>query len=402
MEKKQGVPRRDFLRKSVLGATGAVLVKATADAAPKGKAPEDRKIITRTLGRTGLQLPVISMGVMRADNPGLVKGALDNGMVLLDTAHVYQGGKNEVMVGNVIKDYPRESYVIATKVVPPGVEKRNKGLPTKDTKPEEFREMFETSLKRLQLDYVDILYMHAVYRPELVQYKPLMDEMVRLKKEGKVRFLGVSTHRNEPEVIRAAIEAEIYDVVLTAYNFRQEHIEEMHKAFEEAAAAGVGIVAMKTMAGGYFDRERQHPINTKAALKWALQNPHVCTAIPGFTTFEQLQEDVEVLSDITLTEDEQKDLQPGPLAGLYCDGCTACEEMCRHALPLPDLMRAYMYTYGYRETRKAQDLVAQLGVDTSACSECNTCTVQCIKGFDVAERVADVTRITAVPGEFLA
>ena len=78
---------------------------------------------------------------------------------------------------------------------------------------------------------------------------------------------------------------------------------------EKASKAGIGIVAMKTQAGVYWDEEKQNKINMKAALKWALQSPHVHTSIPGFATFDQLNEDLEVMSDITLTDKDKKDLR---------------------------------------------------------------------------------------------
>ena len=70
--------------------------------------------------------------------------------------------------------------------------------------------------------------------------------MTKLKKEGRVKHLGISTHSNEPEVIRAAVKSGVYEVVLTAYNFRQPHVADVEKAMAEAAKAGLGIVAMKT------------------------------------------------------------------------------------------------------------------------------------------------------------
>ena len=76
--------------------------------------------------------------------------------------------------------------------------------------------------------------------------------------------MGVSTHQNEPAVIRAAVEEKIYDVILTAYNFRQPHWKEVKQAIAYAAQEGLGIVGMKVLAGAYWDRERKQPINAKA------------------------------------------------------------------------------------------------------------------------------------------
>jgi uncharacterized protein len=231
----------------------------------------------------------------------------------------------------------------------------------------------------------------------------MLEALTRAKKSGKTRFIGLSTHRNEPEVIRAAVEAKVYDIVLTAYNFRQDHRDEVRKAIAEAAAAGVGIVAMKTQAGAYWDKEKQEPINMRAALKWALNDTHVTTAIPGFTTFDQLKEDLSVWSDLTMTDQEIRDLRLGEqVAGLYCQQCGACESGCARNLPIPSLMRGYMYAYGYRNLQAARDLVGSLEVAGNPCGSCASCSAVCAKGFDLRDRVSDIARLKAVPADFFA
>ena len=151
--------------------------------------------------------------------------------------------------------------MIATKVAGEPVDPKT-GLFTEEAKAGPFLEKFEISLKRLGLGYVDILYLHSAVRREAIAYEPYLTAMENLKKEGKTRFIGVSTHRNEPEVIQAAIDSKVYDVVLTAYNFRQPHLAEMKKTMADAAKSGLGIVGMKTQAGVYWDRERQHQVTT--------------------------------------------------------------------------------------------------------------------------------------------
>ncbi len=117
------------------------------------------EMITRTLGKTGLELPILSMGVMRADTPNIVKAAYDSGVKLFDTAHGYQRGKNEEMLGEFFKDRPRDSFTIATKVIPPGINRKTGELGPEFTK-EGFLEMANLSLERLQMDHVDIFYHH--------------------------------------------------------------------------------------------------------------------------------------------------------------------------------------------------------------------------------------------------
>ena len=398
--------RRDFLKKTAAGIVGAAIAPSLfseARAGAPGAEKKERKFVRRKLGKTGLDLPVVSMGVMNADNPELVRAALDAGIVHFDTAHYYQRGRNEEMIGQVVKGRPRESFVIGTKVLGSPIDSKT-GLYKAEATEGPFIEKLETSLKRLGLDHVEILYLHNVVAKGGALHEPYLNAFAKLKTEGKIRFAGVSTHMNEPEVIRAAAGSGVYDVILTAYNFRQPHAAEVEKAMAEAAKAGLGIVAMKTQAGAYWDKERRHPINMKAALKWALRNDYVHTAIPGFTTFDQLELDLTVMEDLTLTPAEEIDLKEDSQmgrSGLYCDQCGKCAPLCPHGLDIPSLMRSYMYAYGYRNLAAAKDVFESAGIGEIPCGSCTACPVECTMHFDVRERAAAIARIRHVADDFI-
>ena len=155
------VDRRKILKKGTAGIDCFSFVPHLLSKSKQEKEKKDSKIIYRTLGKTGFRLPIISMGVMNASNPHLVRAALDSGIIHLDTAWYYQRGRNEEMIGEVVKDMPRDSYVIATKTWEP--RDRDTGLFPKDATADTFNEKFETSLNRLGLYYVDILYLHNIY-----------------------------------------------------------------------------------------------------------------------------------------------------------------------------------------------------------------------------------------------
>jgi len=396
--------RRGFLKSSVLGATGLVIGQKAFAGTPNRSnldSKEELKIIYRTLGKTGIKLPIVSMGVMNSDNPNLVRAALDKGITHLDTAHTYMRGRNEEMLGVVLKDYPRDSYTIATKIHPAGQDRRTGLYNADEFTQESYMEMFNLSMERLGLDYVDILFHHGVSSLEGMFFEPLVDIMNEIKKSGRARFIGVSTHSNEAAVLEAAAECGFIDVVLTSYNFTM-NVEEMNAAIDKAADAGLGIIAMKTMAGGYLDRERTRPVKAPAALKWALQNPKVHTSIPGFTTFDQLDESFAIMENPELTDEEKSYIEDNKqLAFLFCTGCQNCLNQCSKNLPIPDFMRAYMYTYGYNNLEKAYRLLTDLDLSNDACSGCNTCTVTCSKNIDVASRIKDISRLVDVPEEFL-
>jgi len=144
-------------------------------------------------------------------------------------------------------------------------------------------------------------------------------------------------------------------------------------------------------------------VRPKAALKWARLDTNVHTAIPGFTTFDQMQLDLSVMEDLALTKEEQEDLNlQGSIPGLYCLGCETCTGQCPKGLPIPDIMRAYMYTYGHRNLGAAQDLLLSLDVPSDPCRDCQDCPVKCARGFDVADRISDVIRLKDVPTSFFA
>jgi predicted aldo/keto reductase-like oxidoreductase len=398
---KKMIGRRDFMKSSLAGFGGLFFLSSkdikqeVRVVEPKGK---ERKFVYRTLGKTGLKLPVINMGVMNTNNPNLVRAALDSGVVMLDTAQAYQRGQNEGMIGEVLKGRPRDSYVLATKARLPS--NQTTGLYTEDATEDAFLKKVDLSLKNLGLDYVDIYYHHNVWKRESALYEPILKALEKVKKQGKARFVGITTHMNEPEVVQAAIDSKFYDVILTAYNFQQKHHARVKDAIARATQAGIGIVVMKAIRGG----SRQTPTvkNAAAALKWVLQSPHAHTIVPGYVTFEEMHVALSVMEDLALSDSEKKDLQKeASLPGLYCQGCRQCLGQCSEHLPIPDLMRAYMYTYDYRNLTHAQDLVLSLNLPNRVCEDCSQCSVKCSIGFDVPGKIRDVIRIREVPSEFI-
>jgi hypothetical protein len=127
MKSTERMGRRNFVKTGISGLAGATILPSFLKSKEaKGISGPTKKdgFIYRKLGNTGLELPIVSMGVMNADNPNLVAAALDAGIIHLDTAHGYQRGKNEEMIGKVVKNRKRDSFVVATKVA----------YPTKDPK----------------------------------------------------------------------------------------------------------------------------------------------------------------------------------------------------------------------------------------------------------------------------
>jgi predicted aldo/keto reductase-like oxidoreductase len=398
--KTDGLNRREFLTRTAVAGACATGFGASLLGAEE---PLEPKIVSRTLGRSGLKIPVISFGVMNSDNPDLLRRALDLGVTHFDTAHGYLRGNSEKVIGRVLEERgQRDRVFVGTKMkfARDGANHvfRTEGSAREPGATEEnlFKQL-DISLGRLRSDYVDILYLHNCSGPKMITFEPLMNAMVKAREAGKARFLGVSTHRDEANVIRAAVDAEIYDVVLTAYNFMQDHRDEVRAANAYAADHGVGIVAMKTQGGRRVNQNSDIEVNHRAALKWVFSDPNVCTAIPGVTTFDQLDLDFSVMADLELTDGERRELKlasmlPGPV---FCQGCGSCLPSCPARVEVPELMRAYMYAEGYGNLYEASNTLAVLaanrGIDV--CRSCQACTASCTRGIDIGSRVAKLARI---------
>ncbi len=402
----RGRGRRAFLKGGMAGLAGAAFLPALlkGDSRETGiQAGQKAKQLLRPLGKTGIKLPIISIGAASYE-ASLYKAALDRGVVHIDTSQYYYNGRHEAMIGEVLKGRPRDSFVVAMSVL------LGNGAPGsyatfKKEDAARLPDQCNLSLKRLGLDHVDIFYVAATGSRATALDEPLLAGLQKIRTSGRARFIGVATHTGQTQVLRAAAEAGIHDVVLTVLNFRMGNKVEVKAAIAEASKAGVGVIVMKPMAGAFWDRERKQPINGRAALKWVLQDESVTTTVPGITTLDQLEADLSIMADPVLTDQEKADLKleagDSGTEGLFCAGCGSCLEQCPAGLEIPTLMRSYMYAYGYRDLGKARGALDQAEFAVLPCADCGTCRVRCAMGFDVKERAEDIVRLRTVPEEFL-
>jgi predicted aldo/keto reductase-like oxidoreductase len=176
---------------------------------------------------------------------------------------------------------------------------------------------------------------------------------------------------------------------MAAYNIRQKDLLQVKKAIAEAARNGLGVVAIKTIRGEIETGEEI--VNAAASLKWVLQDSNVHATIPAFSNIEELAVDLSVMENLELTETENRYLKRiNSTSGLYCQGCGRCLQQCYAGLPIPDLMRAYMYTYGYRQPALAQSLISTLALTDKGCADCSLCTVTCTNGCNISEKISDL------------
>ncbi len=398
MNNKQS--RRDFLiRSGQLIASAGLLNMQGPSLWARPHAPRaESNVITRALGKTGLTVPIVSLGFMNADNPGLIRRAYEVGVRHFDTAAAYQRGRNEEMVGSMIQEMDvRSSVIVSTKV---WLRDQVRDPKARDL----FRQSFENSLKRLRMDRVDILYYHLVDTLEDLRAEGPLQALAELKKEGKARSIGFSTHRASL-VLPEAAKSGFFDVALVAFNYTMASDQMLLEALDSAARSGLGIVAMKTQAGGLSRPDPGlpkdlPPHSQTALLKWALHHPYVATAIPGATTYEQVDQNFTVASNLEYTDEEKSFLADRTFSARaqFCRQCAQCLGDCPRGADIPTLMRTHMYAVQYSNRELARLTLSSMepGRGLDVCRSCGECRVQCRNNVNVGMKIAHLKAAESV------
>ncbi len=388
---QQPQSRRAFISNSVAGIATIGLAGATPAAAAAQPVRRKRSAppIQRTLGRTGVVLPVVSIGAMNSDSPALYHRAYEMGIRHFDTAEVYLGGRSEEVLGRFIKELGiRDEVCLSTKI----------GWSIRRVERSRFRSelerTFEGCLNRLQTDYVDILYHHSRSDAEGVNDEIAGEYFAELQQQGRIRFPGISTHSGQAEVLNEMAKGDFWAVAVIAFNVTMAQNQKLLEAMRNAASRGIGIIVMKALGGGRRgpDSAASAPdFNKTAMLKWILNHEEVTTVIPGMTTFDQLDLDWSVASNLAYTDEERSFLTQRNLQGMlqFCQQCRECIPTCPKGVDVPTLMRTYMYAAQYANFTHARMTLDEIPARQSifACGSCAECTVRCSNSINVAGRI---------------
>ena len=216
----------------------------------------------------------------------------------------------------------------------------------------------------------------------------------------------MSTHSGQPELFPAVIQKmPHFDVILTSYNFTMD--PKMDEVIASATKQGIGIVAMKVMAGGFRRAkpgDKQAEILKRegamlAALKWVLKNKNVGTTIPSITDNEQLEENLKAMS-VPFSDADQKMLlaQLEHISPLYCRMCGTCAGQCPKGIPVSDVVRFVSYSEGYGQFQLGARELPTRWRRASAnvrCSDCASCAIRCPNGVSVTDRLKTAQELFA-------
>jgi len=401
------IDRRKFLKAgggAALGLSGlsAALRDSQAQAGEPHGARVPRIQRYRRLGRTELQVSDISLGSSSTSDPLVIAHAFDRGVNFFDSAESYRWGNAEEAIGKALKG--RRDKVILTSKTKAGANDSRGEIMTS----------LEGSLRRLQTDHVDIYFNHSVNDVDRLRNQEWLEFTELAKRQGKIRFRGVSGHgRHLAECIDYAIDNDIADVILVAYNFSQDpgfydqlrHTfhwsaiqPELPRFLQKAKQKDVGVLAMKTLMGAKLNDMRRYERSegsfAQAAFRWVLSDPNVDALLISMSDTDRIDEYVAASGSTSLSSYDRQLLERYAFlqAGLYCQpGCNACANACPHNVEIAEVLRTRMYDVDYGDRELARADYAALGEGAAACIDCTTqaCLGSCPIGVPIARFTRD-------------
>ncbi|HOS69411.1 MAG TPA: aldo/keto reductase [Bacillota bacterium] len=326
----------------------------------------------RILGKTGMKVSRISLGGIpiqqldQDDANKLIEKALEYGINFIDTARGYT--VSESLIGGALSG-KRQQVFLATKSMA-----RDK---------EGFKRDIEISLNNLKTDYIDLYQFHNIINlqelEKVMAKGGALEAMLEYKDKGIIKSIGITGH--SPEVIEKAIEYDVFETIQYPYNaVETKGAEFFRKAYEK----NLGVIVMKPFAGGAIT-------NTRAALKFILQNQHVTCAIPGMCSIEQLTDNVRAIEEMPLSEKEAKALskEASELGERFCRRCGYCQP-CPKGINMPVIFVLESYYKRYNLMEWAQVRYDNQPSKASDCEKCGLCETRCPYNLPIRDMLESV------------
>ncbi len=362
--------RREFLKTAGITGIGSVLAAAGANADIKSheKNRELLRIPTRPFGKTGVNVSQLALGGYfdTARNLSLIEQAANMGVTFWETTYKFGG----------------EGYGIYFKKNPESRKNIFLLAKTPSKVPDQMTQDLDKALETMHTSYIDLFVIHAVDNINCLNSE-IRDLVEILKSKGKIKFFGFTTHSNMEQCMTGAAKLGWIDGIVTTYNYRLMHTDQMKKAVDACAKSGIGLVAIKSQA------EMVHPTATvgvesekslkvtepflkkgfnlhQAKLRAIWENSDIasiCSMMPNITI---LLSNAAAAYDRTKFSSEDMSLLRNYADETYSCYCAGCSHICESAVadnvPIGNVMRSLMYCHSYGDLHKARDLYNKVPV----------------------------------------
>ena len=361
-------------------------------------------------------LPLLGFGTMRlplgenreidfVQTEKMMDTAMAAGVNYFDTGWPYHSCKAELVVGEILQKYPRDSFFLADKF--PGHQI------LKDYHPAPY---FETQLKKCRVDYFDFYLLHNVYEKSIEQYTDpkwgIMDYLREQKKQGRIHYLGISTHGNT-ETLRRFLDlyGEDLDFCQIQLNYVDWTLQHARERVELLSQRGIPVWVMEPVRGGKLatltpEQRAKLPASlaeaspVEIAFRWLQGLNNVQMILSGMSAPAQLEENLAIFSHRNpLTEKENEALlalAEEMKQAIPCTGCRYCCDGCPKGLDIP------LFIQKYNELKYNPSVNAVMAIEAmpeekkpAACISCGQCTGMCPQKIDVPAVLSELPQMVA-------
>lgn len=372
------------------------------------------------LGMGNMRLPSLSgETINEAEAQKVIERAYKSGINYFDTAYRYHGGESETFVGKVLKQYPRDSWYLASKM--PGHMMRKKGdgfeftglldgFPARSP-----QEVFEEQLVKCGVDYFDFYLLHnmceACYDFYTDTDLAIVDYLLEQKKAGRIRHLGISTH-GRPEIIDKFLsEYDCIEFVQLQLNYMDWTLQDAKRKYEVVTNHGIPVFVMEPVRGGKLvslgedaDAALKAARPGESIVSWAfrfLQSlPNVSVVLSGMSSVAQVEENARIFSEhkpLTEAENEHLLKTVSELINFVpCTACRYCCEGCPQSLDIPKLFSLYNEMSNERVPNLLTKMAAKNLSDAelpSACVACGKCAKACPQSIEISDVLKEMSAL---------
>lgn len=396
--------RREFIINSALAIGGTALLSGCGK---KELIKSENQVVRRKY--KDIEVPLLALGCMRLPMTGdevdqqeldrMVEYCMQHGANYFDTAYMYVDEKSEIAIGKSLKKYKRDDFMLADKSPIYKMKTR-----------EDVRKIFEEQLEKCQVDYFDFYMAHNINQNTYDTYKnvEMYDELVKLKKEGKIKYLGFSFH-GTPEILKEVVADKKWDFAQLQINYLDWDVVKAHEQYDIVQAKGIPVTVMEPLRGGGLvnlsDKalaklKETYPDTTPAAfgLRWAASRDNVVTVLSGMSNLQQVKENIQTFidyKDMDANEEKTADEIAKIIQSqgeINCTACKYCLEVCPRGINIPAIFALYNQLKTTDNKMLFKIYYESLADNEKAdkCIDCNLCNKNCPQALDIPKLLSKI------------
>ena len=373
---------------------------------------KDKKL--SALGFGGMRLPKTgeSGKIDKAETAKMIDYAYQKGVNYFDTAFFYHAGESEVVLGQELARYPRDTWYLADKfpgnfieVIDGRLVMNVESMGMENRTYSSASEIFEHQLKNCGVDYFDFYLIHNVSESTYELYTDetvgIVDYLIGEKKAGRIKHLGMSAHGRYETIDKFLSKYDCIEFVMMQLNYLDWSLQEAGKKYDVITKHGIPVFVMEPLRGGLLaapgeeaeallKASRPNDTSVSWALRFLQSLPNVSVVISGMSAMEHVIENVALCGKFDPTPESEitvlRNVVDGMASFVPCTTCRYCCGVCPQKLDIPMLIATYNEA-SHGVSWYIHDVLDSLADDKKpqACTGCGSCSPLCPQNIDIAD-----------------